>query len=327
MFDQFGRVFLMILFIVILFNYIKKDDYLSIAGLLIVILFIDKKMNQKNIEYFGSCIGTQEISGEECSVGFNIDDYQNVQEAENACNIVSGCSFTPTTNVDDDVDDDQVAANTEDDVDDDQVAANTEDDVDDVDDQVAANTEDDVDDVDDQVAANTEDDVDDDSVISSNNAQNNSEEDTIEEKVLDKSDDNVDLNNLPSSKKEDFKQTKDIIVKDHKFRVGPYDSLCLTGDKYKDPGYVQNDVLKTYFGVQGPVQVVSSQPSDNIGPTIDGDKDSPQKLSMFSNNKTSFNCCHESPYMSSTGCVCLTEKQREYIRTRGFNNVGSTGNL
>ena len=117
-----------------------------------------------------------------------------------------------------------------------------------------------------------------------------------------------------------------IKVVDNNFRIGPYDSLCISSDKLHDPGYVENDELRTYFGVQGPVQIVNPHDNELKGPTIDGDDDSPQKMAMFSNNKTSFNCCHESPFMSSNGCICLTEKQREFIRTRGFNNV-SVSNL
>ena len=102
------------------------------------------------------------------------------------------------------------------------------------------------------------------------------------------------------------------------FRIGPYDGLCISSDKLKDEGIVPNEELKTYFGVQGPIQVISSQ-DVLVGPTVDGEKDSPQKLTMFANNKTSFNCCGESPFTSSTGCICLTDKQREYLRSRGFN--------
>lgn len=300
--NHFGRVLLMIIFIIILFNYIKKDDYLSIGGLLIITLFIDRKMNQKkSIEFFGQCSGTKEENGEDCSTDFDTSSYNSADEALEACNNMSGCNFIS----DPDVEQEQIEEEPPDVEEDEPVEENK-------------NVEED-----EQVEENEPVEEDDDEGTS-NNAVDGSEDNTNKEKILDE---NVNRDKLPSSKKEDFNQTKDINVMDNKFRVGPYDSLCLTSDKYKDPGYVQNDVLKTYFGVQGPVQVVSSPTSENIGPTIDGDKDSPQKLSILSNNKTSFNCCHESPYMSSTGCVCLTDKQREYIRSRGFNNIGSSSNL
>ena len=103
-----------------------------------------------------------------------------------------------------------------------------------------------------------------------------------------------------------------------KFRIGPYDGLCVSSDRLTDEYYVPNDKLTTYFGVHGPIQVQSSQ-DILTGPTIDGEKDTPQKLSTLANNKTNFSCCGESPYTTSSGCICLTQKQRNYIRTRGFN--------
>jgi len=104
----------------------------------------------------------------------------------------------------------------------------------------------------------------------------------------------------------------------NKFRMGPYDGLCISSDKLMENEIIENDRLVTYFGSQVPPQYVTSQ--DILkGPTVDGTKDAPQKLTMFANNKTSLNCCKESPYMTSTGCVCLTDNQRSFIRTRGFN--------
>ena len=125
---------------------------------------------------------------------------------------------------------------------------------------------------------------------------------------------------IPSSRDTDFeeKEPPTMTVFEKNFRIGPYDGLCISSDKFKDEGIVPNEELKTYFGVQGPIQVISSQ-DVLVGPTVDGEKDSPQKLTMFANNKTSFNCCGESPYTSSTGCICLTDKQREYLRSRGLN--------
>lgn len=117
--------------------------------------------------------------------------------------------------------------------------------------------------------------------------------------------------------KEEIKMTP---VND-KFRMGPYDGLCISSEKLMDNEIVDNNELVTYFGFQIPPSYVSSQ-DILTGPTVDGKKGSPQKLSMFANNKTSLNCCKESPFMTSTGCVCLTEDQRNFIQTRGFNKTG-----
>ena len=124
----------------------------------------------------------------------------------------------------------------------------------------------------------------------------------------------------PSSSKEDFVEKEEVKLTpvQNNFRIGPYDGLCVSSDKLTNETYVPNSDLVTYFGVHGPTQVRSSQ-DVLTGPTIDGDSNSPQKLSMFANNKTKFNCCGESPYTSSTGCLCLTEKQKDYIRSRGMN--------
>ena len=77
-------------------------------------------------------------------------------------------------------------------------------------------------------------------------------------------------------------------------------------------------MLMNYLGVQGPVQNIVSDNSFLTGPPVDGDADSPQRLFMFANNPTSLNCC-PSTYSSSTGCVCTTEKQRDYVNRRGHN--------
>ena len=56
---------------------------------------------------------------------------------------------------------------------------------------------------------------------------------------------------------------------------------------------------------------------ENIGPPVDGIVGSPQNLFMFTDNKTSLNCC-PSTFSTSTGCVCTTEDQRNYVNNRGI---------
>lgn len=122
------------------------------------------------------------------------------------------------------------------------------------------------------------------------------------------------------SDKKMFQEKDEVKMKpvDDKFRMGPYDGLCISSDKFMENNIVNNEELVTYFGFQIPPTYVSSQ--DILkGPTVDGTDGSPQKLTMFANNKTSLNCCGESPFMTSTGCVCLTDNQRKFIQTRGFN--------
>ena len=60
-----------------------------------------------------------------------------------------------------------------------------------------------------------------------------------------------------------------------------------------------------------------SDQSELIGPPIDGVKGSPEKKFMFANNITSPACC-PSTFSTSTGCVCTTKNQRDFIIQRGI---------
>ena len=114
----------------------------------------------------------------------------------------------------------------------------------------------------------------------------------------------------------------DIVKFDNINRIGPYDGLCLTNTKKNKDKYelVDNNQLQTYLGVQGPVQSTNTDNSSLNGPTIDGEEGSPQRLFILANNKSSINCCDESNISTSTGCVCIPEKQKKFINSRGFNN-------
>ena len=91
------------------------------------------------------------------------------------------------------------------------------------------------------------------------------------------------------------------------------------GKQWSNNELITNDDLNTYYGHHLPQK--AKKTSDDIlsGPSIDGSEDSPTKLSIFSNNKTSLNCCGDSPFSTTTGCVCLSDKQKKYIQNRGFN--------
>lgn len=102
-------------------------------------------------------------------------------------------------------------------------------------------------------------------------------------------------------------------------RIGAYDGLCLSGLTTKTNYHiVSNDKINSYMGVQFPPEEVSTEDDVLDGPSVDGDEDSPHKLSMFANNMTSINCCGNSPFVSSSGCICMTNKQKEFIRNRGL---------
>ena len=108
-----------------------------------------------------------------------------------------------------------------------------------------------------------------------------------------------------------------------KMSMGPYDGICLkTGNQdywMKSPdntSLLPNDNLYSYLGSQGPVKMRLSDQSALIGPPVDGVKGSDEKMFMFANNKTSLACC-PSTFSTSTGCVCTTENQRDFVAGRG----------
>lgn len=54
-------------------------------------------------------------------------------------------------------------------------------------------------------------------------------------------------------------------------------------------------------------------------PTVDGDENSPRHLFILANNQARPECC-PSTYSTSTGCVCMNEKQNKFI-----SNTNSKG--
>jgi len=109
--------------------------------------------------------------------------------------------------------------------------------------------------------------------------------------------------------------------------MGPYDGLCLqTGNKQpwmKTPdetALVPNDALFTYLSSQGPTKPVFTDNSALTGPSVDGHPKSDKKMFMLANNRTSPNCC-PSTFSTSTGCVCTTKNQRDFVASRGGSTL------
>ena len=48
------------------------------------------------------------------------------------------------------------------------------------------------------------------------------------------------------------------------------------------------------------------------------------ELVIFAKNKSKPECC-PSPYSTSTGCVCMTPEQINYLNTRGGNRTSDSG--
>ena len=106
--------------------------------------------------------------------------------------------------------------------------------------------------------------------------------------------------------------------------MGPYDGICLkTGNNeywMKSPdetALVPNDGLYSYLSSQGPIKMRLSDQASLIGPPVDGVKGSPEKMFMWANNVTSPLCC-PSTFSTSTGCVCSSKNQRDFIAARGM---------
>ena len=106
--------------------------------------------------------------------------------------------------------------------------------------------------------------------------------------------------------------------------MGPYDGICLkTGNPeywMKSPdesALVPNDGLYTYLSSQGPIKMKLSDLAALRGPPVDGVKGSPEKMFMWANNVTSPQCC-PSTFSTSTGCLCTTKNQRDFIASRGM---------
>jgi len=111
--------------------------------------------------------------------------------------------------------------------------------------------------------------------------------------------------------------------------MGPYDGICLkTGNgEYwmKSPdesALVPNDGLYTYLSSQGPIKMKLSDQSALTGPPVDGVDGSDEKMFMWANNVTSPLCC-PSTFSTSTGCLCTTKNQRDFIAARGMLDGGA----
>ena len=105
-----------------------------------------------------------------------------------------------------------------------------------------------------------------------------------------------------------------------------YDGLCLkTGNHeywMKSPdntALVPNETLYTYLGSEGPIKMKISDQSALTGPPVDGVEGSSEKMFMLANNVASPLCC-PSTFSTSTGCLCTTENQRDFIAARGTLN-------
>jgi hypothetical protein len=117
-----------------------------------------------------------------------------------------------------------------------------------------------------------------------------------------------------------------LAVKSVPSNMSMYDGLCLqTGNQehwMKNPdntALIPNANLFAYLSSQGPLKPVFTDNSSLHGPPVDGVQGSEKKMFMLANNRASPNCC-PSTFSTSTGCICTTKNQRDFVASRGHNN-------
>ena len=87
---------------------------------------------------------------------------------------------------------------------------------------------------------------------------------------------------------------------------------------------LKSNKVFTPQGLSVPVDVRKSK-LPNEGVSYDGTSNAEKGLFMFANNKASLECC-PSTYSTSTGCVCTTKEQRDFINKRGNNRTLTDNN-
>jgi hypothetical protein len=124
----------------------------------------------------------------------------------------------------------------------------------------------------------------------------------------------------------DVSMTKDNVPNKNKLNynnISNYDGLCITTgnnipwrDSPTNIKLLDDHDLYTTMGYDTSLYPVKSDPSSLSGPPING-FDGPNKLFMLSNNQSSPYC--NSIFSTSTGQLCLTDNQLQYVAGRGGN--------
>lgn len=141
---------------------------------------------------------------------------------------------------------------------------------------------------------------------------------------------NVNKNNVNKNSKNSNKNSvkgvdnyNDIVipVSPLNYQMGPFDQIVLTTGnpkseylKLKNTPLSSKEDICVYQGHDNPLKCEKTT-GLNIGPSIDGTPGSPNSMFMFSNNLSSPACC-PSTFSTSTGCVCSTQQQRDYVAKR-----------
>jgi hypothetical protein len=112
--------------------------------------------------------------------------------------------------------------------------------------------------------------------------------------------------------------------------ISNYDGLCITtGNTFpwkggpNNPKLISDETLYTVMGYDTSLFPVKSDPSSSSGPRVNA-TDGPQKLFMLANNTSSPYC--NSVYSTSTGQLCMTDNQLQFVAARGGNTGLTKGN-
>ena len=117
-----------------------------------------------------------------------------------------------------------------------------------------------------------------------------------------------------------------------KFTPAPIDyemgTLGYDGVKLETPQtkYTLNDSGPVYVPEGTPLPLCPSfsiYGEGSNGTYVDGTNDSVKAMSMFTFNNSSPDCCPAS-YSTSTGCVCMTNNQKDFLISRGNNRSAPT---
>lgn len=101
--------------------------------------------------------------------------------------------------------------------------------------------------------------------------------------------------------------------------------LSKNKEQFSDSGYmISPNEMVVYQGLQIPMSQPNKVTFDDDPSllTVDGSStsDNPRSMFMMAFNKCSPSCC-PSTYSCNGGCVCMTDKQKDFIGKRGNNSA------
>ena len=94
-------------------------------------------------------------------------------------------------------------------------------------------------------------------------------------------------------------------------------------ERYKDNELLSLDKMVVVQGNGIPdkkIESISFDQGDPAAQSVDGTGNAPKSMFPFAYNKCDINCCGDSPFTCSGGCVCLTKEQKRFLSSRGWNN-------